>query len=88
LKNVGNRLPLNAPKSIGIIGNGAADGSKGPNGQVSKFPVTCGHFLIAILRYTDRGGDDGVLAMGKLTTPNISLGTYFNYFFQDGEAVQ
>ncbi|KAF8203069.1 beta-glucosidase [Pholiota molesta] len=45
LKNVGNRLPLNAPKSIGIIGNGAADGSKGPNG------------------YTDRGGDDGVLAM-------------------------
>ncbi|KAF9480035.1 beta-glucosidase [Pholiota conissans] len=46
LKNVGNVLPLKAPKSIGIIGNGAGAGSKGPNG------------------YTDRGGDDGVLAMG------------------------
>ncbi|KAF5311920.1 hypothetical protein D9619_003054 [Psilocybe cf. subviscida] len=46
LKNVNNALPLKAPKSIGIIGNGAGPGSKGPNG------------------YTDRGGDDGVLAMG------------------------
>ncbi|KAF8973771.1 glycoside hydrolase family 3 protein [Flammula alnicola] len=46
LKNVGNVLPLKAPRSIGIIGNAAGAGSKGPNG------------------YTDRGGDDGVLAMG------------------------
>ena len=34
LKNVGNVLPLKAPKSIGIIGNGAAADSKGPNGWV------------------------------------------------------
>jgi beta-glucosidase len=46
LKNVNNVLPLKAPKSIGIVGNGAGPDSKGPNG------------------YTDRGGDDGVLAMG------------------------
>ncbi|KDR74106.1 hypothetical protein GALMADRAFT_227804 [Galerina marginata CBS 339.88] len=46
LKNVGNVLPLKAPKSIGIVGNGAGNGSKGPNG------------------YSDRSGDDGVLAMG------------------------
>ncbi|KAF9569768.1 beta-glucosidase [Agrocybe pediades] len=46
LKNTKNVLPLKAPKSIGVIGNGAGPGSRGPNG------------------YTDRGGDDGVLAMG------------------------
>jgi len=46
LKNVGGVLPLNKPKTIGIVGNGAGPSSKGPNG------------------YTDRGGDDGVLAMG------------------------
>ncbi|KAA1468626.1 glycoside hydrolase family 3 protein [Dentipellis sp. KUC8613] len=45
LKNEG-ALPLKAPKTIGIVGNGAGPDSKGPNG------------------YTDRGGDDGVLAMG------------------------
>ncbi|KAF8912865.1 beta-glucosidase [Gymnopilus junonius] len=46
LKNVGNILPLKTPKSIGVIGNGASNSSRGPNG------------------YTDRGGDDGVLALG------------------------
>jgi len=46
LKNVGGILPLNKPKTIAIVGNGAGPSSKGPNG------------------YTDRGGDDGVLAMG------------------------
>ncbi|KAJ6552874.1 beta-glucosidase [Mycena capillaripes] len=45
LKNNGI-LPLKAPKTIGIIGNGATNSSKGPNG------------------YADRGGDDGVLAIG------------------------
>lgn len=34
LKNVRNVLPLKAPKSIGIIGNGAAADSEGPNGYV------------------------------------------------------
>uniref|UniRef100_A0A8H7Y5H2 beta-glucosidase n=1 Tax=Psilocybe cubensis TaxID=181762 RepID=A0A8H7Y5H2_PSICU len=46
LKNVKSALPLKAPKTIAIVGNGAGPGSKGPNG------------------YTDRGGNDGVLAMG------------------------
>ncbi|KIK70278.1 glycoside hydrolase family 3 protein [Collybiopsis luxurians FD-317 M1] len=46
LKNVGGILPLNKPSTIGIIGNGAGNSSKGPNG------------------YSDRSGDDGVLAMG------------------------
>ncbi|PPQ69063.1 hypothetical protein CVT25_004239, partial [Psilocybe cyanescens] len=46
LKNAGSVLPLKAPKTIGIIGNGAGPNSKGMNG------------------YTDRGGNDGVLAMG------------------------
>ncbi|CAA7266631.1 unnamed protein product [Cyclocybe aegerita] len=46
LKNVGGTLPLKAPRSIGIIGNGAGPSSRGPNG------------------YSDRGGTDGVLAMG------------------------
>ncbi|THH08730.1 hypothetical protein EW145_g2510 [Phellinidium pouzarii] len=47
LKNTGNILPLKAPKTIAIIGNGAGPSSLGtPNG------------------YVDRGGDDGVLAMG------------------------
>ncbi|OCH96632.1 beta-glucosidase [Obba rivulosa] len=46
LKNDRNVLPLKAPGSIAIIGNGAGNSSEGPNG------------------YTDRGGDDGVLAMG------------------------
>ncbi|KAF5382907.1 hypothetical protein D9757_006328 [Collybiopsis confluens] len=46
LKNVGGVLPLNKPSTIGIIGNGAGNSSRGPNG------------------YSDRSGDDGVLAMG------------------------
>ncbi|KAF8167900.1 beta-glucosidase [Crassisporium funariophilum] len=46
LKNLRSALPLKAPKSIAIIGNGAGPSSKGPNG------------------YSDRGGNDGVLAMG------------------------
>ncbi len=46
LKNEGGALPLHAPKTIAVIGNGAGNSSKGPNG------------------YSDRGGDDGVLAMG------------------------
>ncbi|KAI0785996.1 beta-glucosidase [Abortiporus biennis] len=46
LKNQNGALPLNVAKSIAVIGNGATNSSKGPNG------------------YTDRGGDDGVLAMG------------------------
>lgn len=46
LKNKNNALPLNKPKTIAVVGNGAGPDSKGPNG------------------YADRGGDDGVLAMG------------------------
>ncbi|KAF8898513.1 glycoside hydrolase family 3 protein [Infundibulicybe gibba] len=46
LKNSNGILPLKAPKTIGIIGNGAGASTRGPNG------------------YTDRGGDDGVLAIG------------------------
>ncbi|KAL4243219.1 glycosyl hydrolase 3 family protein [Abortiporus biennis] len=46
LKNQNGALPLNVAKSIAVIGNGATNSSKGPNG------------------YTDRGGNDGVLAMG------------------------
>ncbi|RDX56051.1 beta-glucosidase [Lentinus brumalis] len=46
LKNEGGALPLHALKTIAVIGNGAGNSSKGPNG------------------YSDRGGDDGVLAMG------------------------
>ncbi|THH31978.1 hypothetical protein EUX98_g2202 [Antrodiella citrinella] len=51
LKNSNNALPFtNSLKSIAVIGNGATNSSKGPNG--------------ISLSYTDRGGDDGVLAMG------------------------
>ncbi|KAF9056377.1 glycoside hydrolase family 3 protein [Panaeolus papilionaceus] len=32
LKNTGNTLPLKSPRSLGVIGNGAGPGSKGPNG--------------------------------------------------------
>ncbi|KAI0651675.1 beta-glucosidase [Trametes meyenii] len=32
LKNIGNTLPLKAPKSIAVVGNGAGNSSKGPNG--------------------------------------------------------
>ncbi|RPD81819.1 beta-glucosidase [Lentinus tigrinus ALCF2SS1-7] len=46
LKNEGGVLPLHAPKTIAVVGNGAGNSSRGPNG------------------YSDRGGDDGVLAMG------------------------
>ncbi|KAH9846046.1 beta-glucosidase [Lenzites betulinus] len=46
LKNTGSVLPLKAPKTIAVVGNGATNSSKGPNG------------------YSDRSGDDGVLAMG------------------------
>ncbi|KAJ7594941.1 beta-glucosidase [Mycena floridula] len=46
LKNTNSTLPLKAPKTLAIIGNGAATSSRGING------------------YTDRGGDDGVLAVG------------------------
>ncbi|KAJ7793670.1 beta-glucosidase [Mycena olivaceomarginata] len=46
LKNTNSVLPLKAPKTIAIIGNGAANSSRGANG------------------YSDRGGDDGVLAVG------------------------
>ena len=31
LKNVNNALPLKAPKSLGIIGNGAGSNPSGPN---------------------------------------------------------
>lgn len=34
LKNTDNALPLVAPKTIAIIGNGAGNSSKGPNGYV------------------------------------------------------
>ncbi|EJD55142.1 hypothetical protein AURDEDRAFT_140808 [Auricularia subglabra TFB-10046 SS5] len=46
LKNVNSALPLNKPKTIGIIGSHAGPNSRGPNG------------------YSDRAGNDGVLAMG------------------------
>ncbi|KAF7345699.1 Glycoside hydrolase family 3 protein [Mycena venus] len=46
LKNTNGALPLKAPKTIGVIGNGATNSSRGANG------------------YSDRGGDDGVLAIG------------------------
>ncbi|KAK7032002.1 glycoside hydrolase family 3 protein [Favolaschia claudopus] len=46
LKNTNSALPLKAPKTIGIVGNGAGTSSRGING------------------YSDRGGDDGVLAVG------------------------
>ncbi|KAF5355704.1 hypothetical protein D9756_003946 [Leucocoprinus leucothites] len=46
LKNTNNVLPLRAPKTVAVIGNGAGPSSRGPNG------------------YSDRSGDDGVLAMG------------------------
>ncbi|KAJ3736982.1 beta-glucosidase [Lentinula guzmanii] len=45
LKNTGV-LPLNKLSTLAIVGNGAFNSSKGPNG------------------YSDRSGDDGVLAMG------------------------
>ncbi|KAL1952140.1 hypothetical protein VTO73DRAFT_1289 [Trametes versicolor] len=32
LKNTGNVLPLKAPKTIAVVGNGATNSSKGPNG--------------------------------------------------------
>ena len=31
-KNVNNALPLKSPRTLGIIGNGAGPGSRGPNG--------------------------------------------------------
>ncbi|TCD67531.1 hypothetical protein EIP91_012285 [Steccherinum ochraceum] len=46
LKNKNAVLPLKSLKSIAVIGNGATNSSRGPNG------------------YSDRSGDDGVLAMG------------------------
>ncbi|KAL5519008.1 hypothetical protein ACEPAH_691 [Sanghuangporus vaninii] len=46
LKNDRNVLPLKAPSTIAIVGSGAGNSTKGPNG------------------YSDRGGNDGVLAMG------------------------
>lgn len=36
LKNLKQALPLKAPRSIGIIGNGAGPGSRGPNGYVGQ----------------------------------------------------
>ncbi|KAI0639226.1 beta-glucosidase [Trametes polyzona] len=36
LKNTGNVLPLKAPKSIAVVGNGAANSSKGPNGYTDR----------------------------------------------------
>ena len=32
LKNVNGALPLKAPKSIAVVGNGAGNSSRGPNG--------------------------------------------------------
>ncbi|KAL5495327.1 hypothetical protein ACEPAI_790 [Sanghuangporus weigelae] len=46
LKNDRNVLPLKAPSTIAIVGTGAGNSTRGPNG------------------YSDRGGNDGVLAMG------------------------
>ncbi|KAJ4494293.1 glycoside hydrolase family 3 protein [Lentinula lateritia] len=46
LKNTAGVLPLKKPSTLAIVGNGAFNSSKGPNG------------------YSDRSGDDGVLAMG------------------------
>ena len=34
LKNTNNVLPLVKPLSIGVVGNGAGNSSKGPNGYV------------------------------------------------------
>jgi beta-glucosidase len=36
LKNSNNVLPLNKPKSIGVIGNGAGNSSVGPNGYTDR----------------------------------------------------
>lgn len=65
LKNVGNALPLHAPKSLAIIGNGAGPGSKGINGSVNSISAVILPKPHCISSYSDRGGDDGVLAMGK-----------------------
>lgn len=66
LKNQNGVLPLKAPKTIGIIGNGAGASSKGPNGYASGLTLTIwvSNFLHLLGSYTDRGGTDGVLAVG------------------------
>ncbi|KAL0575133.1 hypothetical protein V5O48_006837 [Marasmius crinis-equi] len=65
LKNLRKSLPLQKPKTIGVIGNGAGPSSKGPNG------------------YGDRGGDDGVLAMGWGSgTANFPYLIDLNYYVE------
>lgn len=66
LKNDQNVLPLKAPRSIAVVGNGAGNSSQGPNGYVQvvkNLVFSCSHELVPS-SYTDRGGDDGVLGMG------------------------
>ncbi|KAJ7066191.1 cellulose-binding beta-glucosidase [Mycena amicta] len=53
LKNTAAALPLKAPATIAVIGNGAGNSSKGING------------------YSDRGGDDGVLGIGRANFPYL-----------------
>ena len=47
LKNDGNVLPLKAPSSIAIVGTGAGNSTKGPNGYVmsrEEIFTHCAHF--------------------------------------------
>ena len=65
LKNTGDALPLNKPRSIAVIGSDAAPPMRGPNG------------------FSDRGGTDGILAMGWGSgTAN------FTYLISPIEAIQ
>ncbi|KAJ7667446.1 hypothetical protein B0H14DRAFT_2424809, partial [Mycena olivaceomarginata] len=64
LKNTNSVLPLKALKTIALIGNGAANSFRGANGYVAGTRRLCdSHSFFP--RYSDRGGDDGVLAVGE-----------------------
>jgi hypothetical protein len=65
LKNTGDALPLNKPRSIALFGSDAAPPTLGPNG------------------YSDRGGSDGILAVGW-----GSGTTNFTYLVSPLEAIQ
>ncbi|TDL28550.1 beta-glucosidase [Rickenella mellea] len=85
LKNVNNALPLNKPKSIGIVGNGAGPSSVGPNGYSDRGgddgvlgtgwgsgTANYPYLITPLSAITTRAGADGSVVSSSLSDSNLN----------------
>jgi hypothetical protein len=62
LKNTGAALPLKKPRSIVLVGSDAGPGTVGPNEFADQ--VRLPRSFVFLDSHKDKGGVDGILAMG------------------------